>query len=84
MNSMPIPRLLESLEMASEVYIEFVTAPHPSSRLLADRAFVSTLIGSITPDFIELKTEEQARFKAIAKVVGLPDPLVPYRVKQGA
>ncbi|QBC42104.1 hypothetical protein [Iodobacter fluviatilis] len=84
MNSMPIPRFLEALEMAAEVYIEFNTGLHPSSRLLADRAFVSTLIGSITPDFIEKTKEDQARFKAVAKVVGLPDPLVPYRVKQGA
>ncbi|GHD66097.1 hypothetical protein [Jeongeupia chitinilytica] len=78
MSAIAVPRLMEALDVAASAYVEFSSAQHASSRLLADRAFVSTFVGFLAPDVLDMDEQEQRDFKIVAKVLGLPDPLVPF------
>lgn len=78
MNYAEAQRLLEALSVAAEVHTEFSNGQHPSSRILADRAFVSAFVGFVAPDFLVMDSQVQQRFQKVVAKLGLPDPLVPF------
>ena len=71
-----------ALKMAGEVHAEFAKGSHPSARLLADRAFISTFFGYLGPDMDFATDQERRLFTHLPKQLGLPDPLVPYGHKK--
>lgn len=71
-----------ALKVAGEVHAEFAKGSHPSARLLADRAFISTFFGYLGPDMDSATNQERQLFVHLSKQLGLPDPLVPYDRKK--
>jgi len=70
-----------ALKVAGEVHAEFAKGRHPSARILADRAFISTFFGYLSPDMDQATPTEHRLFFTLSKQLGLPDPLVPYAKK---
>lgn len=67
-----------ALKVAGEVHAEFSKGRHPSARILADRAFISTFFGYLGPDMDLASASERQIFLGLTKQLGLPDPLVPF------